>query len=733
MNFKPDKCSIGKRLSKVIIFLVVFWSFLNTNFVIYNLGESTVLRTKTIKNEPFYLKTSSTKQYTDQWIENPSFDNSTESWYSLIEGDTSDLKMNVSNGCANFEILGEKKTFSIISDPPSALDWTAVENPDFPIFPDIVEITDYGCKASHQFEDINAIQDPCVHWEHNVTLPENISDYIITSASIQAIVNATVDNNLDRFFDYYFSRLARLSPNYAVDTYSVGDYIRFYVLISDLAKNKVYEIAYFKTQQTGSGSPPGKDHLYDTNMISVPEDVLKFYLSSVLGTDNSHFTITLGIKLHIEDNVVNYWDMDTFDEMLIKYVNLTFSYEKKIDRLTSIYWNQIGASLNGNNVEITAAILNFKYKIDPDWMLSLTPNSEMRILINNYYSDIALNLNLMNNTFQELNMGGIDVTSFILKDINVTLSFQIYIADNFVLDRLIKISIDDVNLDISYVLYFEDSPPFNPFLLIILICLFILILILGFLSLRAYILIPRKIKRRNYLLRRTQKFRDINNIQALILMHKPSGLAIFTHSYSRQLKDKDVLFSGFIQAISIIGQELANENLGEQVLKGPKHKIEEQKVVELDLKTFHCLVLDIEELRVVLVIMTKASKRLKQILFNFALRLYFEIESELNHFDHDLNFYQKVIPPYLDEYFELFYKNQFKINYLEKDLDSIKKKHHLNNLQNQVLKNIFLILTQNNSFKLLDVVQKLNRVNEDLVIDAIESLIEKKIIVSITN
>ena len=730
---KFDKRLIRKRLSKSIVFLIIFWNLLNTNFLVHNLGDQSTLIAKFINKEPLYIKSSSTKQYTTQWIDNPSFDNSTESWFSLIEGDSTDVTMNVSNGCANFEILGEKKTFSVISDPPSALNWIATENPNFPNFPDVYEITDYGCRVSHEFNDMTAIQDPCVHWDQNITLPVNLSDYTITSASIKAIVNATVDENLDRFYDYLFSRLARINPNYNVDTYSVGDYIRFYVLISDLAKNKVYEISYFQTQQIGSGSPPGKDVLSDTYMISVPEEVLIFYLTSVLSTDDSHFTITLGIKLHIEDNLANYWDMDTFDDLLIKYINLTFSYEKNIDRLTSISWNQIGASLNGNNVEVTAATLNFKYKIDSNWIPLLTPNSEMRILINNYDSEISLNLNSMNNTFQELQLGGIDVTPFIFKNINVSLSFQIFIADNFVLDRIIKISIDEINLEISYVLHFEDSPPFNPFLLIILFSSLILILILGFLSFRAYILLPRKIKKRNYLLRRTQKFRDINNIQALLLMHKPSGLAIFTHSYSRQLRDKDVLFSGFIQAISIIGQEIANEKFNEQALKGPKSKIEEQKVVELDLKTFHCLILDIEDLRAVLVLMTKASKRLKQILFNFASRIYFEIESELNHFDHDLNYYQKVIPPYLDEYFELYYKNQFKISHLENDIDLIKRKHHLNNLQNQVLKNIFLILTQNNSFKLLDVVQKLNRVNEDLVIDAIESLIEKKIIVPINN
>ncbi|MFX0011066.1 MAG: hypothetical protein ACFE9R_12175, partial [Candidatus Hermodarchaeota archaeon] len=126
-------------------------------------------------------------------------------------------------------------------------------------------------------------------------------------------------------------------------------------------------------------------------------------------------------------------------------------------------------------------------------------------------------------------------------------------------------------------------------------------------------------------------------------------------------------------------------------------------------------------------------KRLKQIMFSFALKVYFEIADKLDNFNHDLNMFQKIIPPFLDEYFELYYKNHFKMNYLESDINTVKKKHQLNNLQFQVLRNIDLILSQNQTFKLLDIVQKMSRYGENVIIDAIESLIEKKVILPITN
>ncbi len=721
---------VGRR-KKLFIFFVLILNlssicFSNQLFKVnFNFDEIDV------KTDDTGLHASSSEHYTSQWIKNPSFDNSTDGWNALIEGDSSDVNMNASDGCANFEILGEEKTFSILSDPPSSSNWTAVQNPNFPNFPDIFEINKYGCNVSHLFNDVTAVQDPCVHWDRNVTLPMNISDYIITSASIQAIVNATVDEDLDRYSDYLYSRFARINPYDTVDTYSVGDYIRYYVLISDLAKNKVYEISYFQTEQIGTGNPPGKDYLYDTYMISVPEEVLIFYLTSVLGTDNSHFTISLGIKLHIEDNLADYWDIDTFYELMIKYVNLTFTYEKKIDRLTSLYLNQIGPSLNGNNVEINAANLNFKYKIDSNWVSSLTLNSEMRVLINNYDTDISLNLNEMNNTFQELKIGGIDITSFILKDINITLSFQIFLADDFVLNRHIKISIDDVNLEISYVIYLEDPPPFDYFILIILISSLLIIALLGCLSFRAYILIPRKNKKDASLLLKAQRMKDIENIQAILLMHKPSGLPIFTQNYSTSLKVKKTLFSGFIQAISIIGDEISREESPKMKKLKSNEKDNFQKIIELDLKKFHCLILDLEELRSALILKHKSSKRLKEKMFHFSVALYLKISEQLKKWDNNLQFYKQIIPPIVNDLFELNYKNYFKPSTLESDISSLKKKYKLSRMECRIMSQVYLILQERSFFKLSDIIDNIKVKNEDLIITILESLIERKIIVPV--
>jgi hypothetical protein len=713
--------NLGKIKYSLIVIL-----FLSLLFLI----PSITPREKNTHSQDGSLKiySSSKEDYSDQWLENPSFDSPDESWFCTIQGDNSDVSGCLSDGKADFNILGDKHTFSLIADPPLALDWNEVDNPNFPNHPDIDEINADGCRVSHEWDDTTAVQNPSVHWDRNVTVSVNMLDYEITSASIQAIVNATVDENLDRYYDYYYGRLARTLPNEIVDTYGVGDYVKFYVLISDLEKSKVYEIANLQTEVIGNGAAPGIDYLFDTYMISVPEDVLKFYLSSVLNTDSHNFTVSLGIRLNIEDNVVTYYDLDTFNELIIKYLNLTFTYEKKIDQLTTISWNQIGDSINGNNIVLKDANLYFKYNINQIWPQSSSLNSGLQIIINNYELEKTIKLSSINTSFQEMYLGEDNVLSYILTNINISISIQVFIADEFVLENNFTISIDDVYLTISYIKIIEDPPLSYDFLWIILLVAIMVIGILGSLSLRSYLFVPRRQRRESYLMLRTQKFKDIRNLQAIIAMYKPSGLPVYTQSYSSMMKGKNTLFSGFIQAISIIGEEITRSDKKSSKMKIHKDKVDFHKVVELDLKQFHCLVLDVEELRTVLILKSKSSKRLKDILVQFSFIVYVKVSERLKDWNNEINGLDESIQPLVNEYFDIFYKDPFKANIQESELLKYKKKLDLSKFEFQIMTTIFSLLKEKSNFKLMDILERKTDKNEDGVINALESLIEFKLI-----
>jgi len=716
---------LRQNLKKITFILAILisvsssWIFLNTYTKLPNTGKTSELNQRPL---------SAVIINTTQWLKNPTFDSGIEYWNPVFTGDTSDVHATIQSGQAQYQILGDKRSFSLVADPPLAVNWSETDNPNFPNRPDLDEITSEGCRVSHEFNDSTAVQNPSVHWEQTITMPVDMSDYVIKSASIEAIVNATVDENLDRLDDYLTGDFARLTPNEIVDTYSVGDYIRFYVLVSDLEKNKVYEIAYFQTEQIGSGNPPGKDYLYDTYMVSVPQEVLIFYLESVLSTNNSNFTISLGINLHIEDNLASYYDLDNFDELIIKFVNFTFTYEKLINQYTSISWNQIGNPIVGENIKIIDANLNFKCKVDPYWSETISPNSELRILINNNELDRDIKLGDINATFGIISLEAEDLKPYILTNVNLSFSIMIFLADKFALDQIITFSIDDVYLTISYIQYNNESIPYY-LIWTILIILLIVIAILTSLSLRSYILIPRKLKKRTALLSRTQEFKDAQNIQGILLIHNPSGLPLFSRNYSDLMEDNKTLFSGFLQAISIVGEEIIRKDYIKS--KGIQTSLVNgiHSVLELDFKHFYCLISDIEELRTVLILNIKASKRLKKQLLNFGLSVYAQFSEILKEWNHETNPFQEGIPPLIDNFFNLNYKLFYKFIIEKSDLEDIKKELKLSRVDIRILNEILSLSEENRIFKLISILNKMSNKNEDLVIDTIKMLIKKKLLI----
>ncbi|MFX1589232.1 MAG: hypothetical protein ACFFC1_13845, partial [Promethearchaeota archaeon] len=394
----------------------------------------------------------------NSWINNPTFDDPIEPiWFSSIEGDFSDVDTSLGPGQADFEILGDSRIFSEISGTPQSGDWIEFNHSVRPL-PLTHEINQYGCNVSHVYDEDASGPFPNsgdqtanlagVIWKRNITMPVDMADYIITSASLNAVINGSADIDLETPNDH---------PPFADGGYaSLFDYTRFYVEISDLNNVESYEIGYNKTSNLGEGYAGRRDYDYsmrnymtDTNMTSVDEDVLIFALKQVLKHDNYNFTITLGIEIDCEDNYPGY-ELDVWYSLLIKSCDLVFTYEKKMDQSTSVSWNQVGNKVSGTNVQITDGNLKFKYKISQPWPVLLSPNSEIRIIINEKLHSETIKLSMATDSFQEINIDGFDVTSLILINVNITLSIQVYLADEFRLAQNLTISIDDAYLFISY-------------------------------------------------------------------------------------------------------------------------------------------------------------------------------------------------------------------------------------------------------------------------------------------
>jgi len=439
-----------------------------------------------------------------EWLKNPTFEDPIQPlWFSSIEGDFTDVNSSTSSGQANFEILGNVGQFNNVSGIPSASDWTEFNNTYF-ILPDGThEINENGCEASHEFQE-NTDQSrnrPSVHWRRNITMPVSMEDYLITSVSLSALVNGSVDTDLETPNDWLGFDGAEYSATYY-------DYARFYIKFSNLDYINLYEVAYFQTVDLGEGNQTRQttgviSYLNNTLMTTQDQSTLIFYLTKALEKDPYHFGITLGIDIYCEDNY-NQADRDIFYSLLIKSVNLSFTYEKKMDQLTSISWNQIGNAINGSNIEVTKANLNFDYKISENWSETLSPNSELRVLINNISHIETIKLSSASTTFQEAKVGGYDILDITPPYVNLSFSIQVILGDQFGLNRTVTFSIDNVDLLVSYKETIPDPSPVSEPLIfrILLIIASIVAVCLG-----GYLVAYQKVLKYPHSVRKVRKYK----------------------------------------------------------------------------------------------------------------------------------------------------------------------------------------------------------------------------------
>ena len=434
------------RYSFLVIFLLLFPYLQNGNIIHKS--------SKTDLTNDMLIHTSGEQSYTREWLKNNNF-STQDRWFSMKgeQGDNETVEANIANEQANFKIIGEdlNYTFKGIPNSTDSQDWYEFAKPGY-YLPDNSGIDSFGSWVSHTWAE-GSNQFPGVHWRKNINIPVDMSEYNITSANLSILFNASVETTSGNSLDGFDVSLSESDT----DQFGIGDFITFYVLISDIDLKNPYVIAFNRTTDLGQDSSPTIATI-SGNIFTYDESVIITALNSALEKDLTHsnLTITLGIDIYCEDN----WgsDRDVVNYAYFEEANFTFTYERKIDKFTSISWNQVGNNISGNEFQIEDAELNFKYKIDQKWPTNLSAFSEIRILINDNLYGETISLSTANITFGAAKVGGFDVTNLILKDVNITLSIQVFIANTFGFDQNITISIDDVSLSITYTETVPDIP-----------------------------------------------------------------------------------------------------------------------------------------------------------------------------------------------------------------------------------------------------------------------------------
>ena len=422
-------------LSLTLITLIIF-QFMFTTSNYYKITEQ---KTEDYTN----INTSLQNTVIKQWIDNPIFESPIEPgwfWENGTEGDNSDMEAIVTPGQANFRVLGEELTFTLVSgiiNSSTSPGWRQIRNGIYQ-FPTRAEINSTGCNVYHYWHD-DTNQAPSVHWNTNISVPVDMSDYEITSASLEIIYNASVNSDID-------------TPNDSIENFAIGDSVTFYSQITDLGYNSpIYTVAENKTKYLGQDSPSFLSFSDRTLETKSELDIITALNSAFdKDPDHSNFTLVLGMDIYSEDNYGG-TDDDHYDSLIIKTCNLTLSVKKRIDSSTRLSWNQIGNQINGSNIQITDANFNYKYKVDKDWPFE-APLSEIRFYINDkIFTDGIKKISTANSSFQEAKVGGYNVLGFIEEDINISVSIEVYLKDIFELNETIDISIDDVYLNITYI------------------------------------------------------------------------------------------------------------------------------------------------------------------------------------------------------------------------------------------------------------------------------------------
>jgi len=398
-------------------------------------------------------KISATITGTKQWLNNTGF-NTTDYWNKETNTDESFPDVNgtidIDNELANFTVLGDIDT-KMIDAPLNDGSWYKFENGIFRL-PTQSYIDSRGCFVYHDWdENVDQTHNfPSVQWKKNVSMGFDMSEYNITSASLEVMFNASVFSSVDAPGD-------TASGGSGGWQSSIFDFAEFYVEISDVEGTFPSKVAYNRTRNLGFTYLSIEEKPIE-RLGSEAELIAALNGAFESDPNHSNFNITLGINIYCEDNDPSI-DVDEWEALIIRSCNLTFTYEKLIDDFTSISWNQNGnnvSSLSPYPIVATRANLKFQYKIDKNWSVYTTKkNSELNIYLNDNPYPIPIKLIDINDTaFEEID---IDLTPP-ASDAGVNLSIEVLIKDEFGLDQPIIISIDNVTLDISYTIYDIPDP-----------------------------------------------------------------------------------------------------------------------------------------------------------------------------------------------------------------------------------------------------------------------------------
>ena len=284
--------------------------------------------------------------------------------------------------------------------------------------------------------------------------------------------------------------------------------------------------------------------------------------------------------------------------------------------------------------------------------------------------------------------------------------------------------------DFSFLLEIVPVEGPNALIIIIIIGLIATIGILGTLSLRSYVIIPRRRAREAELLSKIQVFKDVWNIRAVVIIHKESGLPVYSQEISIMEREEDsFLVSGFIQAITAFSETFIEREFRTYSKLATDYEYL-KSIIDLDFKFFQLVVCDHETVRVLVILREEASEHLKKQLFALATAIDSQLGEEFRNFSGSLKHLNKQLSEYLNKFLFLHYNDSFEMTSNRDYLNSIIESGDLTKLEIRLINVITSMTKIKKEFTLRGAIDLIHEKNEDLVLEALNTLILRKIIFS---
>jgi len=305
---------------------------------------------------------------------------------------------------------------------------------------------------------------------------------------------------------------------------------------------------------------------------------------------------------------------------------------------------------------------------------------------------------------------------------------------SYTIDLTVKINgnLYKERYDFSIDVFVLQPPPPNYLVVIVLSVLIPVIGALSVLSLRSYVLIPRKRKKERLFMNTIQVFKDVKNIQALMLIQKESGMPFFTKNISEFDFEDNFLISGFIQAITIFGRQMIK---GDDLTEDKKIKHKEpyaKNIAELDFKFFRILICDHLSLRSVLIIREESSKRIRKQLYLLTVAIEAKLGEKIRKFKGRIDGIESKIEILLNEFLFLYFNEPFKLIDDAGYMRFLKKGGELHSIEPRILNVIISITKINKEFTLNRIIEEIDEKDIDKIYGGIHTLIQRNIIIPAT-